>query len=66
MLTAGKPIVDVVKIPDFKAQFMLLLEGQMVMNGLAHHVAVLGSNVAVELKITRNSLMFFELAGKAC
>jgi hypothetical protein len=40
---------------------MLAVEGQLLMAGLAHQVCILGNNVSVEVKITRNSLMVFSI-----
>lgn len=40
---------------------MLMVEAQMNMAGLYQHACILGNNVSVEIKISRHSLMVFEV-----
>lgn len=45
----------------FRTQLMMLIEGQFVLGGLNQYAAVIGNNVSVEIKLSRNSLIVFEI-----
>lgn len=61
-LRQGKhDVVDLSKQPTFRNQFVMLIEHHLLRGGFNHHVAVLGNNLSVEIKLSRHSLMIFEI-----
>jgi hypothetical protein len=40
---------------------MMLVEGSLVLAGLNQYASVIGNNISVEIKLSRHSLMVFEV-----
>ena len=40
---------------------MMLIEGQLILAGHNHIVALIGNNLSVEIKLSRHSLLVFEV-----
>ena len=57
-------IYEVCKEPEFRTQFMLMIEGQLAVAGMGQYQAILGNNVSLEIKISRKSLLIYEIGGK--
>lgn len=54
-------IYDFVKEADFRTQFMLNIEAQLAAGGMGQYNAILGNNVSLEIKISRKSLLIFDI-----
>lgn len=61
LLQGKRDVVDLCKQTFFRNQLMLLIEAQLSLGGHNHIAAVIGNNFSVEIKISRQSLMVFQI-----
>lgn len=61
-LRSGKhDVIDLCKQEMFRNQYMLLVEGQLALAGYNHYVALLGNQLSLEVKLSRHTLIVFEV-----
>lgn len=62
LIVSGKKTpVEIAKLEDFRQTFVHFVEYYLKMAGKSKHIAVLGRDLSVELKMSRRSLIMFKV-----